>query len=107
MWGIEHITSFPYMSGSNGIAEEAVKEMKKIIWASIIQAGVLDRQATVASLMMFQSMSRSPTNMPPARLIFGKALREPLPMMSTNLRPENRFAVELRFLEVREKRKEK
>jgi len=106
-WGIEHITSSPHMSRSNGVAEEAVKEMKKIIRASVSQAGVLDRQTTVAGLMMFRNTPRSPTNLSPAQIIFGQDMRDSLPMTRTNLKPDNRFAVEQRLQEVREKRKEK
>ncbi len=106
-WGIQHINSSPYMSRSNGVAEEAVKEMKKIIRANVSQAGVLDRQSTVAGLMMFRNTPRSPTNLSPAQIIFGQDVRDCLPMNRTNLRPDNRFAVEQRLQEVREKRKEK
>jgi hypothetical protein len=95
------------MSRSNGVAEEAVKEMKKIIRANVSQAGVLDRQSTVAGLMMFRNTPRSPTNLSPAQIIFGQDVRDCLPMNRTNLRPDNRFAVEQRLQEVREKRKEK
>ena len=95
------------MSRSNRVAEEAIKEMKKIIRANISQAGFLDRQSTVASLMMFWNTPRLPTNLSPAQIIFGQDVRDCLPMNWTNLRPDNRFAIEQRLQEVREKRKEK
>jgi hypothetical protein len=105
-WGIEHVTSSPYMSRSNGVAEEAVKEMKKIIRANVSQAGVLDRPSTVSGLMMFRNTPRSPTNMSPAKMIFGQDMRDSLPMTKANLKPDNRFDVEQRLKEVREKKNE-
>jgi hypothetical protein len=94
------------MSRSNGMAEEAVKEMKKIILANVSQGGVLDRQSTVDSLVMFGNMPRLPTNLSPAQIIFDQDVRDCLPINLTNLRPDNRFAIEER-LQREKKRKRK
>ena len=107
-WGIQHVPSSPYMSRSNGLAEAAVKAMKKIIRANVSPAGVLDRPSTVAGLMMFRNTPREPLNMSPAQLIFGQDIRDSLPVSRASLKPDHRFAVETRRQSVREsKRKEK
>jgi hypothetical protein len=103
-WGIEHVTSSPYMSRSNGVAEEAVKEMKKIIRANISPLGVLNRPSTVAGLMMFRNTPRSPTDLSPAQLIFGQDIRDSLPITRASLTPEHRFAVEERLHTVRKEK---
>lgn len=100
-WGIQHITSSPYMSRSNGVAEEAVKEAKKLIRANISPAGVIDKQSMVAGLMMFRNTPRKPTDMSPAQLVFGRDIRDSLPMTRASLKPAHRFAVELRSQNVR------
>ena len=86
--------------------DEAVEEMKKIIRANVSQAGVLDRPSAVSGLMMFRNTPRSPTNMSPAKMIFGQDMRDSLPMTKLNLKPDNRFDIEQRLREVREKKNE-
>ena len=104
-WGIEHVTSSPHMSNSNGVAEEAVKEMKKIIRANVSPSGVLNRPSTVAGLMMFRNTPRSPTDLSPAQLIFGQDIRDSLPITRASLKPEHRFAAEERLQKVREEKR--
>ena len=70
-WGIKHVSSSPYMPRSNGIPEECVKEMKKIIMAKISSAGVLDKSSALTGLQMFRNMPWSPTDLSPAQFIFG------------------------------------
>jgi hypothetical protein len=48
-WGIEYVTCSPHMSNSNGVAVEAVKEMKKIIQAKVSPSGVLNRPVSDAT----------------------------------------------------------
>jgi hypothetical protein len=93
------------MSNSNGVAEEAVKEMKKIIRANVSPSGVLNRPSTVAGLMMFRNTPRSPTDLSPAQLIFGQDIRDSLPITRASLKPEHRFAAEERLQKVREEKR--
>ena len=103
-WGIHHETSSPYMSRSNGIAEEAVKEMKKIIRANVSASGILDKASALSGLQMFRNTARSPTDLSPAQIIFGHAVRDSLPAHRENFAPTQRFEVERRLQEVRELR---
>jgi hypothetical protein len=56
---------------SNGINEECVKEMKKIIRANISSAGILDKSSVMAGLQVFRNMPRSPTYLSPAQIFGG------------------------------------
>ena len=103
-WGIRHVSSSPYMSNSNGVAEEAVKEMKKIIKANTSTSGVLDESSASSGLMMFRNTARSPTDLSPAQILFGHAIRDSLPAHRDDFVPTQRFEVERRLRQVRELR---
>ena len=105
-WGIRHITSSPYMSRSNGIAEECVKEMKKIVRANISSAGILDQASALAGLIMFRNTPRSPTDLSPAQILFGHTIRDSLPHRRKQLVPTQRFEVEQRLHEHRQRQQD-
>jgi hypothetical protein len=70
-WSINHVKSSPHYPQSNGEAESAVKEMKKIIRATFInQTRMLDKSGFSAAMLMFWNTSRSPTDLSPAQLVF-------------------------------------
>ena len=101
-WGIRHVSSCPYMPRSNGIAEECVKEMKKIVRANISSSGILDKSSALAGLQMFRNTPRSPTDLSPAQILFGHSIRDSLPYRRNQLVPEQRYAVEKRLKEHRQ-----
>ena len=90
-WGIKLVRSSPYMPRSNGVAEAAVKEMKKLIRANIKSSGTIDTQSTLAGLIMFRNTPRSPTNKSPAELLFGRQIRDSLPCPRDMLLPQYRY----------------
>ena len=79
------------MPRSNGVAEAAVKEMKKLIRANLKSSGTIDTQSTLAGLIMFRNTPRSPTNKSPAELLFGRQIRDSLPCPRDNLLPQYRY----------------
>ena len=103
-WGIKHVTSSPYMSRSNGIAEECVKEMKKIVRANVSGSGISDRSSTLSGLQMFRNTPRSPTGLSPVQILFGHEIRDSLPVHREQLVPQQRYEVEARLREVRQRR---
>ena len=105
-WGINHVTSSPYMPRSNGIAEEAVKEMKKIIRANVSGSGILNKASALSGLQMFRNTPRSPSDLFPAQIIFGHPIRDSLPAHRDQLVPQQRYEVERRLQEVRQQRME-
>ena len=104
-WGIEHVKSSPYHPQSNGVAEETVKEMKKIIRATFDhKTGRLDLPSANAGLLLFRNTPRAPFNLSPAELLFGQRLRDNLPMSRDSFKPDARFQVEKRRQEVLSRR---
>ena len=101
-WGIRHILSSPYMPRSNGHAEAAVKQMKKLIQANLSSNGVLNRQSALAGLQVFRNTPRQPSGKSPAELIFGHKIRDSIPIQREALLPEYRFKQEQRLFNHRQ-----
>ena len=95
-WGIKHVLSSPYMPRSNGHAEAAVKQMKKLIRANISTNGILNKPSCLAGLQVFRNTPRSPTGISPNEMIFGKLIRDSLPVPREHLLPQFRKAIEQR-----------
>jgi hypothetical protein len=71
-WGVQHITSSPHYPQSNGLAEEAVKNAKKMIIATFDWNTKRCRPAEIAAgLLLFRNTPRSPTNLSPNEIVFG------------------------------------
>ena len=102
-WGIRHILSSPYMPRSNGVAEAAVKQMKKIIRANISSNGVLDRASALAGLQLFRNTPRSPNGESPAVMIFGHPIRDSIPMPRDALLPIYRYQAESKWFDHNQK----
>jgi hypothetical protein len=99
--GIEHVRSSPHHPQSNRVAEETVKEMKKIIRATFIfQMGKLDAESASAGLLMFRNTPRSPFNLCPAEMLFGQKIWDSLPISRNSFKPVEWFEVEKRRQEV-------
>jgi hypothetical protein len=93
-WSINHVKSSPHYPQSNGIAESAVKEMKKISRATFNnQTRMLDKSGFAAAMLMFRNTPRSPTDLSPAQLVFGRHLQDTLPFSRQMLRPQCRFEI--------------
>ena len=56
---------------------------------------------------MFRNTPRSPTDLSPAQLVFGRHLNDSLPFSRQMLRPQNRYEIERRRLEIREGQRQK
>jgi hypothetical protein len=79
-WSIKQVKSIPHYPQSNGVAESAVKEMKKIIRATFNnQTRTLDKSRFAAAMLMFRNMPRSLTDLLPAQLVFRQHLQYTLP----------------------------
>jgi len=75
-YGIEHQLSSPYHPQSNGLAESAVKSMKKLLQASSVTSS--DFQAALSA---FKATPRE-NGLSPNFLFFGRNLRSLLPTLS-------------------------
>ncbi len=68
-WGIPHGTSSPHYPQSNGLAEAAVKSMKKLI-AGAWRCGSFDRDEFSKALLLFRNTPLS-GGKSPAEVVFG------------------------------------
>jgi hypothetical protein len=106
-WGIQHVKSSLHHPQSNGIAEETVKDMKKIIRTTFChRTGKLDAPSASAGLLLFRNTPLAPFDLSPAELLFGQKIRDCLPISRAAFRPEARFEVEKRRQEVFAKQRE-
>ncbi|GBM44476.1 Retrovirus-related Pol polyprotein from transposon 17.6 [Araneus ventricosus] len=81
-WGIEHNTSSPYFSRSNGQVERAIQTLKR----SLIKA---DREGKDIYLVLLDyRISPSPDLVSPAELLMGRKSRSMLPCLSKQLKPK-------------------
>ena len=99
-WGIIHETSSPHHPQSNGFAEAAIKQMKKIIRGTFVQSRrQVDPESFGAGILLFRNTPCSPTERSPAEILFGRQLRDNLPVsrkLLRSLKPSLRFDVESR-----------
>ena len=85
-WNFTHVTSSPYFQQSNGEAERAVQETKKI----------LAQSDPMLALMIHRSTPTTATGYSPAELAMGRRIRSTLPSLPHNLEPKvvNRNPIE-------------
>ncbi len=104
-WGVQHITSSPHHPQSNGLAEEGVKEAKKLIAATFNwNTKACHKSDLAAGLLLFRNTPRSPTNLSPNEMVFGHMVRDNLPISRAHFHPSARYEVEKRLREVHELR---
>jgi len=96
-WAIEDIVSSPYNHQSNGLAENSVKEMKKLLHCLYkSRAKKVDKEEWVRSLLIYVNTPKRPLNLSPSQIMFGRDLRDGLTPIRDLLTPEHRAAIERR-----------
>jgi len=102
---IESVLSSPYHSQSNGVAENAVKQMKRLIHCTYSgQLKTVDPEAWTKTITLFRNTPRQPTGLSPAELLFGRPIRDGLPTPRDHYKPTLKAEVEKRLQRVRELR---
>ena len=76
-WGVEHVVSSPHFPQSNGLAEAAVKSLKKIVRGAC-RNNVVDWDKVSRGLLLYCNTPRY-NGASPAQLLFGKPIRDLLP----------------------------
>jgi len=96
-WAIEDIVSSPYNHQSNGLAENSVKEMKKLLHClHKSRAKKVDKEEWVRALLIYVNTPKRPINLSPSQIMFGRDLRDGLTPIRDLLTPEHRAAIERR-----------
>ena len=85
-FGIRHRVSSAYNPHSNQRAEGAVKAAKRLIRDNTGPDGSLDTNSFLAALLMHRNTPASDTKMSPAEVLFGRRLKDLLPIHPEKLR---------------------
>ena len=80
-WGVCHRLSAAYNHESNGRAEVAVKSMKRLLTSHTDAKGRLDTEAVAAGLLQYPNTPDPDSGLSPAQIIFGKPMRDLMPVM--------------------------
>ena len=88
-WGVARRLSSAYYPTSNGRAEAALKSVKRILTGNINSIlGSLDTTSATCALMAHQNTPAQDTGVSPSVLLFGRPMRDHLPRLRRELRPE-------------------
>lgn len=100
--GTTHVTSSPYYPRSNGMAERAVQEAKKLL--TKCPFGTFE---FYSALMEWRNMPRDEQLKSPAQRLMGRQTRTQLPVLSSHLEPRtvSPQSVRNRLSEIREKQR--
>ena len=86
-WGIQHRTSSSYFPKSNLRAESAVKSAKRIVLDNSKSDGSPDMDRIARALMQHRNTPDSEYGLSPAQLVFGRPIRDFLPIRPGNFSP--------------------
>ena len=86
-WGIHHRLSSVAFPHSNCRAEIAVKSMKRLITNNIDSSGHLNTDAVQQAVLTFRNTPDPVTKLSPAQIIFGRQIRDLLPVLEGKYQP--------------------
>ena len=101
-WKINHVTSSPHYPQSNGIAENGVKAMKKLIHCSYDPIrGCVDPDEWTKAMMIYKNTPRGKSNLAPSEILFGKLIRDGFPTNYDNYIAQHKAAAKRRWDEIK------
>ena len=80
-WGIYRRLSSAYFPQSNGRAELGVKSGKRLLMANLDSTGSINRDAISRALLTYRNTPLQDCSISPAELLYGRQLRDHLPML--------------------------
>ena len=90
-WGVHHRLSSAYHPHSNQRAELGVKIAKRILRENTDGSGSLDNDKFARALMNYRNTPCKDLNLSPAQIIFGRKLRDHLPILPGNFQPQKEW----------------
>ena len=90
-WGVHHRLSSAYHPHSNQRAELGVKVAKRILRENTDGTGNLENDKFARALMNYRNTPCKDLNLSPAQIIFGRKLRDHLPILPGNFRPQQEW----------------
>ena len=79
-WGVHHRQSSAYHPRSNGRAEVAVKAMKRLLQDNVGVNGEIDSDRYTQAILQFRNTPDSDSGLSPSEVLFGRPLRDILPI---------------------------
>ena len=80
VWGVKHRLSSAYHPQSNGRAEVTVKSMKRLLRDNVDCSGKLNTDAVMCGILQIRNTPEGDSGLSPARILFGRTLRDTLPL---------------------------
>lgn len=97
-WRIDPQTSSPHYPQSNGIAENAVKAMKRLIHCTFdVKKGGVKPDEWTKAILLYKNTPRGPSKLSPAEILFGRILRDGVPASRLHYLPQHAAAIQRRY----------
>ena len=90
-WGITHRVSSAYTPHGNLRAEMGVKSMKRLLQGNLGSNGELDTDAFCRALLNYRNTPDCDTGRSPAQVVFGRILRDMLPIPKGGYKPHREW----------------
>ena len=100
--GIETVLSSPGNPQSNGIAENSVKELKKLVHCMYKPGQNISVEDWTRAVLIHVNTPRRPLNKTPSQLMFGRDVRDGLSLVKDLLTPEHQAAIERRAAAIKD-----
>jgi hypothetical protein len=92
-WGIHHRLSSAYFPHSNCRAELAVKTGKRLLRENMSLKGSLNTDKLMRAVMQYRNTPIPALRMSPAQIVFGRQLRDFIPVLPYKYRPRQEWAL--------------
>jgi hypothetical protein len=94
VWGIKHRLSSAYHPHSNTRAELGVKSMKRLLRSNVGPGGSLDTTKMGRALLEYRNTPDRDTGLSPAQVIFGRMLRDFIPVVRDHYKPRQEWLLD-------------
>ena len=90
-WGVRHRLSSAYFPHSNNRAELAVKTAKRLLMENMDNQGGIDTDAFGRAMLQYRNTPHPDTRLSPAQVIFGRAIRDFVPVLPYKYEPRQEW----------------